>query len=76
MKPIMKLSASKAVSLFVVANPTLNTAPVIHSNRINGLRFTKSPNGETSKRAPAYPACVNDGTLEILSYVTPNVSDK
>jgi hypothetical protein len=72
----MKLSASNAVKLFVVANPTDNTAPMIHSNRINGLLFTRSPSGEISNKAPAYPACVNDGTFEILSYVTPNVSDK
>ena len=73
---MIKLRASKAVRLSVVANPTVNTAPIIHNNKINGLRFTKSPNGEISNKAPAYPACVNEGTFEILSYVTPKVSDK
>lgn len=73
---MMKLRASKAVRLFVVASPTVNTAPIIHNNKINGLRLTRSPKGEISNRAPAYPACVKEGTFEMLSYVTPNVSDR
>jgi hypothetical protein len=67
MKPMIKLSASKAVRLFVTANPILNTAPAMQSKRISGLRFTKSPKGEIRSNAPAYPACVNDGTFDILS---------
>ena len=72
----MKLRASKAGRLVVVAKPIVKTAPMIHNNKINGRRLTKSPRGETRSNAEAYPACVKDGTFEILSYVTPNVVER
>jgi hypothetical protein len=74
--PTMKLNASNAVKLVVVARPIDNTAPKIHNSRIKGLLLTISPNGDISSRAPAYPACVRDGIFDISSYGTPKLSDR
>ena len=74
--PTMKLNASNAVRLIVVAKPIDNTAPKIHSSRIKGLLLTISPNGDINSSAPAYPACVKDGTFDISSYGTPKLSDR
>lgn len=50
---MMKLNASNAVKLFVVASPIDINAPDIHSNNTNGRRFTRSPSGEMSSKAVA-----------------------
>jgi hypothetical protein len=67
MNPMIKLSASNPGRLVVVAKPIDSKDPRAHNRSIKGRRFTISPSGEMSNNDTAYPACVNEGTFEILS---------
>ena len=44
------------------------------SDKTNGLRGKRSPNGHKNKRPAAYPACITVGICDTFSYGTSNSS--
>ena len=61
MNPVMKLKASNAIRLVVVANPIVKMAPIKHNSNTRGRRFTISPKGVMSSKPVAYPLELKTG---------------